>query len=118
MDRERKSVLAGEYVLGLLDPAERRAVERDLAGDADLRADLAFWEERLLALVDPVPAEVPPARVYARIEARLFGTPDPAWRARLPALWSELAAPGNRGLLAAVLLVKAALLVLLLYVLF
>lgn len=66
-----RDILAGEYVLGLLDETARTEVERALAGDADLARRVAFWEERLLpatAALEPVAAD--PA-LWARIERDL-----------------------------------------------
>jgi anti-sigma-K factor RskA len=60
-----------EYVLGVLDAAERGALEREMAGDAALRADVANWEARLMPLAEDVRAIVPPARVWTRIRADL-----------------------------------------------
>ena len=53
--------LAGEYVLGTLDAAERAAFETRLAADPALMAQVAFWEARLAPLntstaaVQPMP---------------------------------------------------------------
>lgn len=68
---EERSALAGEYVLGLLAPAEAAAVEAALPLDASLGADVAYWEERLSpldAIVVPVP---PDAGLWSRIERDL-----------------------------------------------
>ena len=68
--------LAAEYVLGVLPPAEYAAVGQRLRTDAALRADFRFWRNRL-ATLDIQFAETPaPARVWARIEQRLFASPD------------------------------------------
>ena len=54
---EDDRALAAEYVLGLLDPPEARAVEARLAADPALRAHVAAWSEDLaaLALAAPTP---------------------------------------------------------------
>jgi anti-sigma-K factor RskA len=117
--------LAGEYVLGTLPAAARRAVERRLADDAVLRAAVESWEARLL----PLTALVPPAEVadtlWQRIEQRIT-PPDrelaggragrsaasglAGWRARATAGWNSLWL--WRGLTVAALAGMAALLVL------
>ena len=68
---EDRDVLAGEYVLGLLDSAAMAEVERALGSDADLARRIAFWEERLLPASAAVgKADVDPAQ-WARIEQAL-----------------------------------------------
>jgi anti-sigma-K factor RskA len=63
--------LAGEYALGLLTPAERRAFERRLRIDPDLAEETRAWEERLHPLLATAPALSPPARLWQAIEAEL-----------------------------------------------
>ena len=47
-DHERDDAdLAAEYVLGVLDGAERRAVERRAATDAAFAREIDAWAERL-----------------------------------------------------------------------
>ena len=63
--------LAGEYVLGTLSAARRRAVEQRLASDAGLQAAVQRWQERLLplaALAEPVE---PSVQLWQRIEASM-----------------------------------------------
>jgi anti-sigma factor ChrR (cupin superfamily) len=66
----QNTVRAGEYVLGVLSPDERVAVERDAAADPDLAAEIAFWNERFTPLIDNVEAE-PPPHVFDRIKAAI-----------------------------------------------
>lgn len=84
--------LASEYVLGTL-PAEQRAeVEQRLAHDAELRAAVDAWEQRLLplaALAEPVQ---PSAQLWRRIERNLGSARAPWWD--LLAVWRGLAAAG------------------------
>jgi anti-sigma factor ChrR (cupin superfamily) len=64
---------AAEYVLGLLGPDERVAVERDAASDRALAAEIAFWNARLTPLLDVGEVRPPPDlfdRVQAAIDAR------------------------------------------------
>jgi len=59
---EEMQALAGEYVLGTLPLVQRQDVERRLASEPLLRAEVAAWEQRLLPLtalaapVEPSPA--------------------------------------------------------------
>jgi anti-sigma-K factor RskA len=82
-------ILAAEYVLGVLDAAERRAVERRLAREPALAAEVAAWEERLTALTDAVaPAPAPPDG-WSRIEAAI--TAETAGALARPSVWQSLA---------------------------
>ena len=65
----QNTVRAGEYVLGVLSPDERVAVERDAAADPDLAAEIAFWNERFTPLIDNVEAE--PRRTCSTASRRI-----------------------------------------------
>lgn len=83
-----RDVLAGEYVLGLLDAGATAEVERALGSDADLARRVTFWEERLLPAAAVLgKAEVDPAH-WTRVERDL------AMRRR--ALGGTMAAPSPR----------------------
>lgn len=70
-DRSEDLLAAGEYVLGLLDGADRDQFERRLARETSLRGDVAYWQERFSDLDRGiVPTDVPPA-LWSRIEAQL-----------------------------------------------
>lgn len=71
---DEDAALAGEYVLGVLDAAERAAVERRLRTDPAFAAEVAAWERKLGGLNDAFPAE-PAPNLMPAIEARLFGKP-------------------------------------------
>ena len=64
------TVRAGEYVLGVLDAEERAAVERDAATNAELAAEIAFWQARFMPLLDAVDVE-PPADLFGRIKSAI-----------------------------------------------
>jgi len=94
--------LASEYVLGTLEPAQRRDVQNRLAVDADLRAAVDAWEERLLALTELAEPQTPSPTLWGRIERSLNhqdrrdSRPAPtaqSWWNLLP-LWRGLAGAG------------------------
>ena len=62
-----------EYVLGLMDPAERKAFERDLLDDPDLAAEVWSWEERFAPMAQALPEHSAPRGSYRRLSASLFG---------------------------------------------
>lgn len=64
-------VLAGEYVLGTLPAAERRALQQRLATDTALQQAVAEWETRLLPLTQLAESVSPPAALWARIDSSL-----------------------------------------------
>jgi anti-sigma-K factor RskA len=70
---DARSVLAGEYVLGTLEPEARRAVEARLADDAALRAEVFAWQDRLLGLAAHAAPVEPGAALWARIDRDLGG---------------------------------------------
>ena len=72
-DPNEDLLLAGEYVLGVLDGADRDAFERRAAREAPLRAHIAYWQERFYDLDRGIiPKDVPPA-LWAKIESQLGG---------------------------------------------
>ncbi|KKC27352.1 anti-sigma factor [Sphingomonas sp. SRS2] len=62
-------MLAGEYVLGTLDEAERRAFQRRLLTDPAAVAAVATWQQRLSPLLLAVPDVAAPATLWPAIEA-------------------------------------------------
>lgn len=96
---------AAEYVLGTLERAQRRDVERRLPLDAALRQAVDVWEARLHGLTALAPPIEPPAALWQRIEQSL-GPASTAPTHRTPAasrwqawwtslaLWRTLAAGG------------------------
>lgn len=78
--READDALAAEYVLGVLDLAERAAAEARLKQDAGFAALVSDWEMKLGGLNDGFD-EAPAPNLLPQIEARLFPTA-PAPKAR------------------------------------
>jgi len=74
-DGDEIEALAGEYVLGTLDPDERRAAEARIVADPTFRTAVAEWEKRLQPLADTVPEASPPVAVLARIVAAIDSAP-------------------------------------------
>jgi anti-sigma-K factor RskA len=70
-ERDEIDVLAGEYVLGTLDAAERTAVAARRLREASLDAAIETWEERLAPLTETLPAVAPAPGLWPRIETRL-----------------------------------------------
>lgn len=84
-------VLAGEYVLGVLDEDVRRAVEIRVARDDAFARLVTEWEERLSEMNAAYEEVAPPRELYARLDRRLFGggaAPAPESRS---GLWNSLA---------------------------
>lgn len=85
-DQDDIDGVAGEYVLGTLDAAERAAVaarrQRELALDAAITA----WEQRLSALISAVPEVTPPDDLFAKIQMRISGSSRPATAADITTL--------------------------------
>ncbi len=79
MDEDRPDdVLAGEFVLGVLDAAERAAVQRRIEDEPAFAALVHRWEESLDPLAEGYEPVAAPARVREAVEARLFAGPDTA----------------------------------------
>jgi anti-sigma-K factor RskA len=70
-DPELITLLAGEYVLGTLPRAARARLEHVATSNSAVRAEIAFWQERLLPLALALAPIAPRADTYARIAARL-----------------------------------------------
>jgi len=62
-----QNLLAGEYVLGLLQGAARRRFERLLMESNSLRAEVSAWENRFAALGLALPSVPPPDYLWWRI---------------------------------------------------
>lgn len=89
MTDDDRTVLAGEYVLGLASPEERAQLERGLDRDFELRRAVYYWQDRLFAMTRlPDPSDPSPA-LWPRIEKSLKPAGEPpraGWWESL-ALW-------------------------------
>lgn len=74
IDDDEIDGLAAEYVLGSLDPSERKAVDARRVREVELHRAIEAWERRLSPLSDRMPGVVPPADMYARILAQIGNT--------------------------------------------
>lgn len=68
-------VQAGEYVLGVLDAAQRRQVQARIEVDPVFARLVAGWEQRLGSWLDAVEPVVAPAHAWPRIRTRLGWSP-------------------------------------------
>lgn len=102
--REEREDLAGEYVLGTLQGEARDAFERQLASDAQLRAEVVAWEARLAPMLDAVEPVSPPPRVWKEIEQRI----NPAREEPRSTFWDNLFFWRSVGMVAASLVVVLA----------
>jgi anti-sigma-K factor RskA len=64
---EDPTVLAGEYVLGLLDSAQMRQVEAQAVEDPALAREIVFWEDQLTPLASLVPPVQPSPVLWSRL---------------------------------------------------
>ena len=87
-----KEAQAAEYVLGVLEDAERRRFEARLTTDGELAAHVDAWQERLNPMTEFTPAVAPSPLVWRRIETAI----GPAHRTAEPPasvsrLWDRIA---------------------------
>src|SRR5262245_20803613 len=92
---DRADRLACEHALGTLRGAARRRFEALLPAHPVLRDALARWHSTLAPLATSVAAVTPPARVWQRIESRLFtyASVQATWLRRL-LVWRALSGIG------------------------
>jgi anti-sigma-K factor RskA len=69
--KKYSSTLAGEYVLGTLQGRARRNFERELRRNAELRAEVEFWEQKFAPWLLSAAPEKPPRRVWEAVQAEL-----------------------------------------------
>ena len=79
-------ILAGEYVLGVLDATQRVEVQRRIASDPGFARLVSQWEHRLAPLLESLGSETVPAHVWPRIRSALGW---PAVAANTPRSWQR-----------------------------
>jgi anti-sigma-K factor RskA len=89
MDNEEIDGLAAEYVLGSLDPFERKEVEVRRKVDVTLDDAIIAWEKRLAPLSDLLPGTTPPPHVLFEVTKQLGHQRD---QQKMPWRWPALAA--------------------------
>ncbi|MGY9048515.1 hypothetical protein P775_03825 [Puniceibacterium antarcticum] len=89
-DTPEDGILAAEYVLRLLSPAEEAAFEARLTLETHLMDYVAFWASRLSGLNDEIAETTPPSRTRRQLMARLFGPIEPLSFWQRASLWQGL----------------------------
>lgn len=79
-------ILAGEYVLGVLDAVQRAEVERRITGDPGFARLVTQWENRLAPLLESFGSEAVPAHLWPRIRTSLGW---PAATTASPRVWQR-----------------------------
>ncbi len=82
-------VLAGEYVLGVLDADTHRAFSARLPREPALARDVAAWERQLAPMLEDIEPVAPPLGLWPRIRAHVGLDPAPGSSSRVP-LWERL----------------------------
>jgi anti-sigma-K factor RskA len=71
-------VLAGEYVLGVLEEPARQVLAARAAREPVLATEIALWERQLAPLALMVPEVQPPAELWRRLQRAIGATPERA----------------------------------------
>ena len=66
-----RRALAADYAIGVMSKAARRRFEALMRDDAKLRAQVAEWQENLMALTESVTDQPVPDRVWQGVVARI-----------------------------------------------
>src|SRR5262245_18266603 len=83
-------IVAGEYVLGVLDANERSAVAQRIEREPAFASEVAFWEERLGGFADEVKPVAPPDAAWSRLEAAIAAPPARSPGLAFGSLWQNL----------------------------
>lgn len=92
MTSQERTMRAGDYVLGLMDEADRARAERDMTIDPEFREAVWSLAQRLEALDRSAPLEPVSDTLWSRIEAGTAGT---SQQTRLELVQSDMAASGT-----------------------
>jgi anti-sigma-K factor RskA len=82
-------LLAAEYALGSLDLPEMREAEAMAARDPRFATEITYWQDRLSALGELVPAVQPPALLWSRL-AMAIGDEVPSLRRSGSGIWKAM----------------------------
>jgi anti-sigma-K factor RskA len=82
-------LLAGEYVLGVLDAEQRRETQQRIERDPGFARLVAEWEHRLSPLAAEYGEAEVPAHVWPRIRTRLGWAAVDGGRARTDSVWQS-----------------------------
>lgn len=75
-DPSGPDMLAGEYVLGVLDAASMRSARQRMQTDPGFAAEVAAWERHFTPWAEEIPPVVVPDHVWSRIRRDLGWTTD------------------------------------------
>lgn len=90
-DPPADEVLAGEYVLGVLDAEQRRDADRRIASDSAFAAEVAKWQTHFMTLVEKIEPVPVPGYVWARISDALgFGPPSRVVEPERSTFWNSV----------------------------
>ena len=96
-------VLAGEFVLGVLDPVQHRQLQARVQSDREFALRVEQWERRLAPLLSDIAPVAPPTQVWAGICRRLGWTE----REAASSVWGSLSFWRAATVLASVIAVAA-----------
>jgi anti-sigma-K factor RskA len=74
---EDTDTLAGEYVLGVLNPGEAAATRLRADNDPALQLAIGAWQARLVPMVAMLPQPAPPPEIWARLAQDIGMPPEP-----------------------------------------
>ena len=82
-----RELLAGRYILGTMPRRARSRFERLIAEDATFCREVRDWAEFFAPIDEATPAQLPPARVWRSIEARIGPEPAVSGAGWFASLW-------------------------------
>ena len=92
---EEPHMLAGEYVLCVLEGDEMRAAAQRAESDPNFARAIAGWERRLAPLLTGVADVAPPDRLWARIQQSTTLAPSPVAAPPAVSAWPRPVQPGR-----------------------